>query len=266
MNKLEKFRLKMNLETDLSERSICAYIECMKIFFKHFKIFNQDTINKFYLKFKKEYAPTYTNQMINGIKKYCLMFNHDFKLPPLVKTENPVIETITEKQLTKEVFRACDWLFDNPLKMKVVLIFLMYTGIRPKEMIKLKRENIDLNERKVYINKTKNFNARLVYFPTIVRQYLTMFFNFEAEKDNAFNISKISLQTRCIKISKESNIHITAKLLRHSFATMLVEKGFDIYTIKELLGHKNIATTMIYAQKSNRRIRKEYFEKIHNKI
>jgi len=154
-------------------------------------------------------------------------------------------------------------IFPNPLKVKAILYFMFYTGVRQSEMVPIQRKDIDLKAciAKIYEKKTKK--ERLAVFPPRITKILLDYFNYCPEGENAFNIGKHSI-TYIFKALKHffPKIRLRPHLLRHSFATHLLRKGVDIAVVSKLLGHSNISTTERYLRLDISLIKEVYNNKI----
>jgi len=150
---------------------------------------------------------------------------------------------------------------DN-IKHKVVVQLLYSTGLRLQELINLKRQDIDFERNLINVRKGKGSKDRITLLSgnlklSLLKYYSSYNFNtnyvLEGRKGK---YSKKSVQKILEKGSNSINKKVTPHMLRHSFATHLLEQGTDIRYIQKLLGHSNLETTQIYTYVSNENITK----------
>jgi len=197
------------------------------------------------------------------------------KIKPL-KIERKIKTFVTKDELTEILQMAETFIpYMDPVKMRALLYFMFYTGLRKGEIINLRRSDIDLNKHLVIVKgPTKNKMERIVFFPkkisrtkthtsVDVSQMLKDYFAIEGENTNAFNMNKNAFQTLFRNLKDFApDRKFCPHSLRHSFARMLAKAGVDSRIAQKLLGHKNITTTMIYYDPDIDIIHDIYNEKI----
>lgn len=197
---------------------------------------------------------------INAVKFYfeqvlkCEKFF--FKIP------RPKKPSILPKAIhTQDIKKLLD--LTTNLKHNTTLKLCYGMGLRVSEIVKLKITDIDSKNMQVLIERAKGKKDRYVNLPdTILSQlrayyveYKPVKYLFEGQYGEQYSVRSaqqvFANALKKAKINKAVGIHG----LRHSFATHLLEAGTDITFIKELLGHKDIKTTMRYTHVSKQTIK-----------
>lgn len=220
---------------------------------------NEDNLIQYISELYKKYSPSTVNGYINAIKSFLVFLKKDIPLPKLKKINKTLPKNISKGYFEKEVIPVTECIFKNPLKIKAILYFMFYTGLRLGEVVSLKRENIDLQKRTAKILYRKNKEPLIVFYPKIVKKILENYFDTDPEEKNAFNIGYGNLQDKFKKINewlREINFH--PHTLRHSFAVMFLMKGGSLSELQKLLGHRNINSTLIYSQLNTRQLQQVY--------
>lgn len=141
------------------------------------------------------------------------------------------------------------------LKQRVLFSLIYSAGLRIGEVCRLKMSDIDSDRMQIRVLKSKGKTDRYVPLSKYVLKGLRKYILSSKPKLYLFNgsekgkpLSHGSVQQSFHLAVKKAGIHKDVRVhsLRHSYATHLLEEGVDIVTIKELLGHSSIATTMIY--------------------
>ncbi|QUI23053.1 site-specific tyrosine recombinase XerD [Vallitalea pronyensis] len=161
------------------------------------------------------------------------------------------------------------------IRDRAMLEVLYATGIRVSELIQLKR--LDININLGYIKCQDNKKERIIPIGQVAKNALKRYMEEVRPvmiKDPHEEVLFVSCLGHSMsrqgfwKIVKSYaskagiNKKITPHILRHSFATHLVENGADLRSVQEMLGHSDISTTQIYAQMSSNRL-KEVYAKAH---
>lgn len=168
------------------------------------------------------------------------------------------------------------------LRDRTILETLYSTGLRVSELVKLNRDQVDL-ERKEFGVKGKGNKIRVVFLSDTAAQWIErylrsrqdnfkpLFIRYSGKVDAQKNGEKMRLTARSIqrivaKYAKRSGLPIeaTPHTLRHSFATDLLISGADIRSVQEMLGHESIRTTQVYTHVTNRHL-KEVHKTFHGR-
>lgn len=151
----------------------------------------------------------------------------------------------------------------------LILEMLYSTGIRVSELANLKLKDINFGEHKILILGKGN-KERYVYYGTkcqkLLDKYLsdgrTMYpasaYLFSNKHGNKLNERMIRMIVDECGRKAKLNVHVTPHVLRHTYATHMLNEGADLKSVGDLLGHENLSTTQIYTHVSNERLRKVY--------
>lgn len=155
---------------------------------------------------------------------------------------------------------------------RLILELLYATGLRVSELTTLKIKEIDLNNREIKV-LGKGSKERIVFFGEYASKYLKIYLN-EARKDLLkgktseyllINNSGTRLTSRGVesiidKIVQDIALkhNISPHVLRHTFATDMLNNGADLKSVQELLGHSSLSTTQIYTHITSERLRSVY--------
>ena len=204
-----------------------------------------------------------------------LIRSKKIKKDPTMTIESPKVEKRVPSILTsKEVELLLDQPKDVDLKGtrdKAMLEFAYATGMRVTEMISLNLDDVRLDEGYVVCkgkNKSRNIPLGSMSLKALkeyideARPYLIKNEDEEALFVNV-NGTRLTRQGfwKIVKFYKEQahiNKEITPHILRHSFATHLLQNGADLKAIQTMLGHSDISSTQVYMQFQDSGIKNEY--------
>ncbi len=212
-----------------------------------------DEVNQFLYWTSKntETSPSTFKHTVYGLRFFFRIYGLDdmvIKLPTIKNHRQ--LPTVFSRQELKRLFKV-----PQRLKHRVLFCLTYSAGLRVSEVCALKITDIDSDRMQIKVRQSKGHKDRYVILSKKILGGLRKYLKSSMPKEFLFNgkvkghplshnaaQSSFRLAMQKAKINKEASFHT----LRHSYGTHLLEDGVDIVTIKELMGHSRIETTIIY--------------------
>lgn len=252
----ESYLLKLELKR-YANNTVKTYVSCFEAFINHYRHIEPEHINendiRAYLQklIQEGSSNSYINQAINAIKFY---YEVVMEMPNrFYGMERPRVEEKLPQVLAKEEVMAIIENTNN-IKHRCVVSLLYSAGLRRGEVLNLKPGDIDGKRMLIRVESGKGNKDRYTLLSEILLKQLREYYIqwkpreylFEGPRGQRYSAESV---VRIVKgASRKAGIQkrVTPHVLRHSFATHLLESGTDLRYIQVLLGHKSSKTTEIY--------------------
>ena len=265
----DKYQDYLNYEKNFSKHTVSAYLRDVKVFEKFLaqndcKISNE--INYSFIRqwivslSEKSYSKTSINRKIASLKSYFnFLVNIDIiESSPLkghknLKSSSKIVIPFSEDEIMQVFENFNDSKISD--RDKLIIEIFYSTGLRREELINIKIQDIFLQEGLIKILGKRSKERLIPILPSLsknLKNFISINNNskylFETKK-----LKKISVSTVYRLINKyfrlvSSKVKVSPHVLRHTFATHMLNNGADINTIKEILGHSSLSSTQIYTK------------------
>ncbi len=208
-----------------------------------------DRINQYIEKRRKELQPSSLNkeiitmrQVFNLLVEKEILETNVFNRVKSILVDNEITEFFTKEEFDLMIEHS-----NGHLRDFIYLAF--YTGLRKSELLNLKFSDINFTTRKILLKETKQGKAQYRRLNDKAIEYLL---KLKEQNRSGYVIeykdSHIAdIKTAFNKLMKKLQINKSIHCLRHSFGTYLAAKGVPLHNLRELMGHKDVKTTMRYA-------------------
>ena len=235
-----------------------------------------------YLKYLDElkYSKTTISRILSTLRHFYqyLMINkivsvNMFKLIKNPKKDKKLPNFLQSDELQK-IFDSIDLETPLGIRNRLIVELLYASGLRVSELSNLSIDKINLSTKEIRV-LGKGSKERIVFFGDYAKKYLELYLtdsrpilqnktktNILLLNNNGEPLSQRGIQLVIDNVVRDASLkhNISPHVLRHTFATDLLNNGADLKSVQELLGHSSLSTTQIYTHITNERLRSVYLK------
>ena len=284
----EAFRDYLQLEKKYSNHTVLAYlkdVEAFELFNK--ENFEQDAIENANYSQIRSWIVSLVDQNISNVSvnrkmaslkafyKF-LLKTKQIEVSPMLKhralkTPKTIQIPFSEKELNDLMHQVANPVGFEEVRDKLIVDLFYTTGMRRAELIGLMKSNVDLSSNVVKVLGKRNKERIIPILPIIVNQFI-LYLQERALLDKVVDGDYFFISGKGLKLSESfvyrlinsyfskvsEKVKKSPHVLRHTFATHLLNNGADLNSVKELLGHSSLASTQVYTHNSLAELKKVY--------
>ena len=287
-NNLQSFRDYLQLEKKYSPHTVNAYLNDIN-FFESFNKnqFDQENIDQVnYNQIRSwivslvddDISNVSINRKMQSLKAYYkfLLKTKQIEVSPLLKhkalkTPKTIQIPFSEKEVVEVLGQMQNPVGFEEIRDKLIVDLFYTTGIRRTELIHLKTANVSVSNRLIKVLGKRN-KERIVPLLPIVSEQLILYFDERTRLEKVTDEDFFFLTKKGLKLNDSfvyrlintyfstvsEKVKKSPHILRHTFATHLLNNGADLNSVKELLGHSSLASTQVYTHNSLSELKKVY--------
>jgi site-specific recombinase XerD len=217
---------------------------------------NLQNAKNYVLKKLEKNEPSSVHHTIFALEYFFKNVLHEKLSIPKPKRNKKIPEILTSEEIKKMIDSTSN------IKHRLILKMLYGCGLRVGEIIGICKKDLNFEEKLIHIRLAKGKRDRFVKMPESLVEDLKAYTQLVNEEivfpsNRGGKLTKKTISKIVDNASKKAGIkkEVYPHLLRHSFATHLLENGTDLRVIQKLLGHSDIKTTQIYTQISQANIK-----------
>ena len=288
MNNINAFRNYLQFEKKYSPHTIKAYCDDLISFQSYnYLTFEQEEIDQVEYNQIRSWIVSLVddgvsnvsvNRKMASLKAYYrfLLKTKQIEISPLLRHRSlKVARTIqipfSEKEMKSVLEQMQATVGFEQIRDKLIIDLLYTTGIRRAELIELKLQNIDISNNTIKVIGKRNKERIMPVLPIVINQFLIYLKERQSLEivvdDDYFFLTKKGLKLNESFVYRLINSYFSSvsekvkkspHILRHTFATHLLNNGADLNSVKELLGHSSLASTQVYTHSSLSELKNVY--------
>lgn len=284
---VEEFLKNLKYQRNYSDYTVLSYKEDLNTYeeFLNIEGLNFKTIKyndiRNYLRYLKEEKNEKNSSICRGLSALRTFYN--YLITSEITDSNPFTYLNgpkKEKRLPRyfeyneleELFKVPDLKDPFGQRNRLILELLYASGMRVGELVSIKIKDINISEGTILILGKGN-KERITHFGEYAKDILLLYLEDGYKKLNKNNLDYLFINNKATKLTergvrdilnnviKETDIskHISPHMLRHTFATHLLNEGCDILSVQKLLGHESISATGIYTHVTTEHLKNVYY-------